>query len=349
MTLASRWLDRRAALGAGLIAFAGGQAPAQQRTLTEPVSIDVRALPITHFKAGDSSLTRFGRCVFRGGMELKSSHPQFGGLSGIAMDADGAGFLAVSDVGSWFQAKIAYDGARPVALSDCVLAPILNSDGKPVRHTRWWDTESLCLDRGFAYVGVERVNDVFRFDWAKDGFKARGQLMPVPPTFKTLPNNRGCECLAIAPKTSPVAGALVAIAERSGARSAPTKGFILTGPRQGEFELQLKDGFDATDITFLANGDLLVLERFYETFKGVAMRIRRIDGATVKSGALLDGPIQIEADLSYQVDNMEALGLHVTREGETILTLLSDDNFSILQRTLLLQFELALEPTIGSR
>jgi hypothetical protein len=37
---------------------------------------------------------------------------------------------------------------------------------------------------------------------------------------------------------------------------------------------------------------------------------------------------------------MEALGVHRSRSGETVLTLMSDDNFSPIQRTLLLQFVL---------
>jgi hypothetical protein len=37
---------------------------------------------------------------------------------------------------------------------------------------------------------------------------------------------------------------------------------------------------------------------------------------------------------------MEGLGVHRTAQGETVLTLVSDDNFSNLQRTLLLQFTL---------
>ena len=36
---------------------------------------------------------------------------------------------------------------------------------------------------------------------------------------------------------------------------------------------------------------------------------------------------------------MEGLSVHL-EEGRTILTLISDDNFSFLQRTLLLEFEL---------
>ena len=37
---------------------------------------------------------------------------------------------------------------------------------------------------------------------------------------------------------------------------------------------------------------------------------------------------------------MEAIGVHRRASGETILTLMSDDNFSPLQRTLIMQFTL---------
>jgi hypothetical protein len=49
----------------------------------------------------------------------------------------------------------------------------------------------------------------------------------------------------------------------------------------------------------------------------------------------------IEADLGYEIDNMEGLSVHRNAGGETVLTLISDDNFSNIQRTLLLQFALA--------
>ncbi len=63
--------------------------------------------------------------------------------------------------------------------------------------------------------------------------------------------------------------------------------------------------------------------------------------ATIKPGALVDGPILFEADLGYEIDNMEGLSVHRSAAGETVLTLVSDDNFSVIQRTLLLQFVLA--------
>ncbi len=71
------------------------------------------------------------------------------------------------------------------------------------------------------------------------------------------------------------------------------------------------------------------------------MRIRRIRAwRGIKPGALVDGTPLIVADLAYQIDNMEGIGVSRDAHGDTILTLVSDDNFSVLQRTLLLQFKL---------
>ncbi len=56
--------------------------------------------------------------------------------------------------------------------------------------------------------------------------------------------------------------------------------------------------------------------------------------------ALVDGQELIFADMGYQVDNMEGLSVHRDASGATVLTLISDDNFSPIQRTLLLLFTL---------
>jgi hypothetical protein len=61
----------------------------------------------------------------------------------------------------------------------------------------------------------------------------------------------------------------------------------------------------------------------------------------IKPGAVIEGSVVFEADRNYNLDNMEALSVHRGPAGETVLTLLSDDNFNPLQRTLLLQFTLA--------
>ncbi len=70
------------------------------------------------------------------------------------------------------------------------------------------------------------------------------------------------------------------------------------------------------------------------------MRIRRVPGREVKPGARLVGEELIKADMRMQIDNMEALAVHAAADGRPVLTLMSDDNFSFLQRTILLRFRL---------
>ena len=71
------------------------------------------------------------------------------------------------------------------------------------------------------------------------------------------------------------------------------------------------------------------------------MRIRRIPLAAHQAGCAGRRRADLfEADLGYQIDNMEGIAVHRNARGETILTLVSDDNFSAIQRNLLLQFRL---------
>jgi hypothetical protein len=135
---------------------------------------------------------------------------------------------------------------------------------------------------------------------------------------------------------------LVAISERGLDAHGNLLGFLI-GRRGGAFALKRTDEFDVSDCAVTPRGDLLVLERRFSWTRGVAMRIRSVPLAAIKPGALVDGPELIFGDLGYQIDNMEGLSVHRAPDGTLILTLISDDNFSALQRTLLLQFALVGE------
>jgi len=85
---------------------------------------------------------------------------------------------------------------------------------------------------------------------------------------------------------------------------------------------------------------VLLLERKFAWLGGVGIRIRRIAAAAIRPGATVDGPSIFDADLGQEIDNFEGLDVYVTAAGETVLTLISDDNFLPIQRTLLMQFTL---------
>jgi hypothetical protein len=301
--------------------------------------IEIHARPITYFDNRDHDLRRFGKLEFRGGLELTSPSREFGGLSGLLMQPDGSRFLAVTDTGHWLRGRMIYSGAAPAGIADAEMAPMLGADGKPLAARGWRDTEAVTDDAGTVYVGIERVHRVVKYDFAKNGFRSRGVPIPVPPEFKSFPWNKSIEALAMVPKGLPLAGTLIVISEAALDASGNNKAFLLGGPTPGAFAVKRLDNFDVTDCALLPDGDLLILERRF-SFLSSAIRIRRIASGDLRPGATVEASVVFYADFGQQIDNFEGLAVHRAASGETVLTLVSDDNFSPLQRSLLMQFTL---------
>jgi hypothetical protein len=311
-----------------------------EHSVTAPVSIEVNARPIASFDPSDRAHVRFGALQYRSGLVLTSSFPRFGGLSGLRLDAKGERFISFSDKGNWFTGRIVYQGSEMTGLADVEAAPMLGPDGKPITTRGWFDSESIALDGSLVYIGLERVNMVLRFDFSKGFTRALAEVVPMPVAVKKLPFNKGLEALVVVPKGLPLAGTLIALSERGLDRDGNLIAFLVGGPAPGQFSVRRTESFDISDATLLPSGELLVLERKFSLIEGVGIRIRRIPLASLAPGALVDGPSIFTADLGSEIDNMEGIDAFVTPEGDTVLTLVSDDNFSLLQRTLLLQFTL---------
>jgi hypothetical protein len=309
-------------------------------SITAPVSIEVNARPLPSFDTRDRSHVRFGSLEFRSGLILTSRFPGFGGLSGLRLDTKGERFISFSDKGSWFTGRIVYQGRVMTGLADVEAAPMLGSDGRPITARGWFDSESIALDGSYVYIGLERVNRVLRFDFSKGFTRALGEVVPLPAAAAKLPFNKGLEALVFVPKGLPLAGTLIAISERGLDAKGNLIAFLVGGPSLGQFSVRRTDSYDVSDAVLLPSGELLVLERKFSLVAGPGIRIRRIALHSVAPGAVVDGPGIFEADLGNEIDNMEGIDAHVTPEGDTVLTLISDDNFSMIQRTLLLQFKL---------
>lgn len=325
-----------AALPAGMI----GAEPAFAQAVS---NVEVKARPIESFDPRDPTHIRYGSLEFRSGLILTSSFRGFGGLSGLRLDKKGEQFISLSDKGHWFTGRLAYRGKRLAGLADVKSAPMLDSDGKKITARGWFDSESLALDGSVVYVGLERVNQILRFDFSKGGIRSRGEVVPVPSGISDLPFNKGLEALVFVPKGQPLAGTLIAISERGLDPSGNILGFLVGGPSPGRFTVKRSKNFDISDAVLLPSGDLLLLERKFSLLEGVGIRIRRVPFSSVVPDAVIDGPTIFDVDLGYEIDNMEGIDVHVTEDGETVLTMVSDDNFSVIQRTLLLQFTLVGE------
>ncbi len=310
--------------------------------LQKPVPVTITATPITNFlKNGGGA--RFGQLEWRGGLVLSADTEKFGGYSGVLLSADGRDLVAVSDAGGWLRARIDYKGSQPVALTDAWLGAIVAVDGKPLRRNRDRDAEEIALsagtlEKGEALVSFERQNRIVRYRLTSAGLHRPIEIIEPPPALRRQSVD-GMEAMTVL-KGGPFAGRMVAFSENAGP-DGRHNGWIWIGDTPKPLDVVSLGGFALTAAASLDDGTLLLLERRFTIFEGVRMRLRRIDPAAVKPGAVLDGDVLMEADLSSEIDNMEALGVHKDARGQTVLTIMSDDNFNrTLQRTLLLQFTL---------
>src|SRR5262245_23617495 len=316
------------------------RAKTDEYSVTEPVSIEVNARPLAGFDTRDRSRVRFGELEFRSGLVLTSPFRGFGGLSGLRLDAKGERFIAISDKGGWFTGRIAYRAKEMTGVEDVEASPMLGPDGKPITARGWFDTEALALDGSLVYVGIERVNRILRYDFSKGFTNARGEEVPLPPLARKLPYNKGLEALVAVPRGQPLAGTLIAISERGLDAEGNILGFMIGGKTPGQFSVERSDNFDLSDAALLPSGDMLLLERKFSWIGGIGIRIRRMALKSFAPGAVVDGPSIFSADLGHEIDNMEGIDAHTTPEGEVVITMVSDDNFSLIQRNLLLQFTL---------
>jgi len=334
------------AVGLAGLAFAAflsfSAAPsAAQNLLQDGQPVKSRTKPIETFHIGREE-TRFGELTFLGGLEILASDRKVGGLSGLISLDGGSRFLAVTDNGHWVTGEVEQTAnGKPLDITELRFARLLGADGKTL-DARWGhDTEALTLDGSGLYVTAETRNAIYHYPWPLETGSERmiGEVA-LPEDVRKLPRNAGLESLAAAPEGSPHHGNLIAIAESAQSGLHDLTGYIIGPSGSRRFTLQRRDRFDATDAAFLPNGDLIVMERRFSLRDLIGLRLRRIAAQELKADAVLGGELLLEADFNTQIDNMEALAIHQTEAGDTILTLVSDDNRSILQRTLFLRFRL---------
>lgn len=253
----------------------------------------------------------------------------FGGLSGLELSADGTRFTALSDRGSIVTGTIARKDGAISGLSDLTLTPLKNTEDTPVT-TAQSDAEGLAIRAdGRVFVSFEHIHRV----WTYSSPTSEAAWLPRHPDFQAMQNNSSLEALAILPD-----GTLFTLPERSGKLDRPfpvyryrngtwTQPFTL--PRRGDF---LPVGAD-----FGPDGKFYLLERAFHGLRGFQSRVRRFSLTDQGFGA------EEEVLLSRigQFDNLEGIALWRDPSGAIRLTMISDDNFNVFQRTEFVEYRVA--------
>jgi len=294
----------------------------------------------TKFATGEDAPKIVGNLAHRGSLRLTSPDKDFGGLSGLIVSEDGARFLAITDASHWLTGKLAYtDGGVLIGASGGEIAPLLDLDGNPLDGKRG-DAEGIAgALHGDVFVSFERNHRIWRYKFGADGLRAHARPVETPNELAQAPDNSGLEGIEMLAD-----GRLLALTEAFADEEGNFRGWLIAPDFKGAAEgiaLRRRIPFELTDVRELPNGDVLTLERRFSTAGGVGFAMRRIPGASIEPGGVLDGDVQIDVGMSFIIDNMEGLAVRRTGDGKTMIYVLSDDNFNTPpQQTLLMMFEL---------
>jgi hypothetical protein len=345
-------ISRRQLLAVGLGALlmhltAGSGLQAKPASdVVEP--LEIKARPLEHFSKLNPTQRRFGRLEYRGGLLLTSDNKSFGGLSDLVMSRDGRRALLVSDEGHWISAEMAYDGVRPVGMRSATIGPLRSSKGQELVRKRNSDAESMTLMdgtlvRGTLLIGFERNHRIGRFPVVEGVVQAPVGYIKMPDDARRMKSNKGIEALTVLQGGS-YKGSILAIAERYLDPQGNHTGWIWVKGEPRRIAVGDIGEFDITSVAALGDGSVVMLERRFRWMEGVKMRLRHLPATQIEPGATIGGETLVDADMSYEIDNMEGLAVHTGPRGETVLTMVSDDNYNtMLQRTILLQFTLHAE------
>jgi hypothetical protein len=294
-------------------------------------SIALRPLPLD---SSNPSRRTVGALTFLGAWELASDNENFGGISALIALKDGR-FLGVSDAGTLigFGIKNDRNADRPfIAALPGAFGPNLSFRDR--------DSEGLAHDpeSGRFWVSYEARHAVRRFpaSWSRvDG------LLRLPGTENWY-ENRGIEAMARLRD-----GRFILFAEDGGDSDHPAFLYsgdpVEPGSTRLDFRYRPPDGYKATDATPLPDGRLLVLNRRIALPEGFSAKLVILDPATISRGRIASAKTIATLASPLLVDNLE--GVTITQEnGRTIVWLISDNNFNIFQRTLLMKFALNLPP-----
>ncbi|WP_252910278.1 esterase-like activity of phytase family protein [Aliihoeflea aestuarii] len=307
----------------------------------QPFAIGIETSPINSFAIVGTDAD-YGPLRFIGGFSMTGDRREFGQLSSFRFLTPGEQFLGVADHGYWFAGRVARNAeGAPVGLADFTMQAMVDEAGRVIDDKHRVDAEGLSISNGIATVSFERQARVSEYRIEPDGMGGPIRELDFLIPRHELRYNAGMETVAKARDEGPLEGARVVVTEKSIDTDGNIFAAVIEGPQKGIFKIRRTDEFDVTDGVFLPDGDLLLLERRFSYVRGVAMRLRRIDVREIRPDALVDGETLIEAGMTYNIDNMEALDVFRRDDGTLVVALMSDDNQSWVQRSLYLEFELA--------
>ena len=290
----------------------------------------IRASPLALDPVG----LRAGRLKLLEAWELTSNHSRFGSYSAMTLVGERR-FLFAADMG-WLT-EISLDrGGRVTAAR---LSPLVAGPGRTRGPKSAHDIEAMTVaPDGEVWLGFEHGEQIWRYDRGLHRALARR----APGEMKEWGTNSGAEAMVRLGN-----GRFIVLAEMKASKSGKTKGLVFLGDPTREDTRSIRFAYDSegkgrvTDMALLPDGRVLILHRALSVTGGFASTLAVAHPGEIKRGkrwrsrslGVLAPPLVNE--------NFEGLaiepGTGPATGRDAVIWIVSDDNMSGWQRTLLLR------------
>lgn len=289
--------------------------------------------------AQEPGIEDVGGLIFRGGLEIAPGDEDIGGISGLTWHEDR--LYAVSDDGHWLTIEPDEIDGRLIDLLSVTRGRLLDERGKRLRGKDNVDAEAIeKVATGGWMVAFEREHRILYYA----NLEGPGVATDAPEITKTLnltkgaAANAGIETLAFNPNVMIACGewAITGTPNCVHASMGGSAQFELRAPPQ-----IAEHGGAPTDAACQDDDICYVLFRSYREGDGNRAAIVKL---------AKDGPPETLAVFTppLTLDNFEGLAVR-EQFGKTYLYIVSDNNFSGEQRTLLMKFEIKVdEPLVAA-
>ena len=278
-----------------------------------------------------------GALDFIAAWELRSRNEDFGGISALVSVGNNH-FVGIGDKAT----VIGFTLTKHGRIDDSFIAPLPNLHGPNVSY-KDRDSEALAYDRdsGQYWVSFEGKHAIRRY--SVSFAQQTGTIRPA--ILQNLPRNKGAESMVRLHD-----GRFIIIAESldDEIHSAwlfsgdPIESATTTTP----FKFHPPAGYRVTDAVQLPDGRIVLLNRAIGFLRGFSAKVSLLSFESIQGigrDSMLSADVIASLAPPLLVDNME--GIAVTSDGDKLfLWLISDNNFTLLQRTILMQFRLPHQP-----
>lgn len=297
----------------------------------EPLPIDLSVTPVSLGGADQIARRIPETAVLSGAWELSSPNSNFGGLSGLALlpPSEGGGLLTVSDAGAFIWIDL--ENGAP---SGAKIAYMQGSIGNQLSGKPSGDAEGLVWSDGLALVSFEREFRIEAFALSACGSAARAAAVAALPEKyerRNIDENQGPEAIFL---------------EADGALGFGYEGMLSVSPLGQVLADGISEwtgqsapapalhGLVAREILAFSEGSARTFELFRAWDPVQGNRIRLKWGEDEAQSLTLSRPLL--------VDNFEGLTAEVLHNGAIRVWMVSDNNFSGQQKTLLYAFDITI-------